>query len=642
MMSRCRLARSALVLALSFVCLPTFAEDPNPPSIRSNRGAWAIRRQWNRAETLHYARWVERIYAMKTHGTVEQRIAKLQRILTDPEMNLLETPAFLGQGSNRQLPLSVIRNMHGMLDCGKLTAFLPAYYAYRRALPWMVAYVTSGGGDVRTAARNIPVGCANSFTSGSVSSFFRHAVGGFGSGNYRVNLTGKNAHLSDTVPVALTREFLMPGCINYVDGHCLLLAKASEYDELHFLNSSTTRTRDIFTYNGMNTVSGVTPKGTNPDDEWDGCFQGLRVLRYPIAETDSHGRVTRVRRRTNKEMEEFGFSTEQYLRIREIIDNHYIDEGGLKPESFHDFIRLRMKTVDTVAPLEFMDAYADELLDVYKLREDFVQDAWRDVLRGGPITYPEERRNENIFQAFGRWETWSSPSSDVDRRNKYFYLADWCEYVIRMYGLVPGFVDLAGLEHYAIRSQAGLAHALVDEKNRAFAQRTMHYTKSTGEEVELSLLDIEKRLYDLSFDPNHPPELRWGAPMGSAERASAPDRPTPVSRGVRVPMEDAYRWQAFYRSLGQRETEMSCLRGMFTDRYPIRPKFDHQLSKWFSSDTPVAIAAEPEPIVPPGPAVSRVILVPHGESAVRRTTTHSAREKKKAFKRLKRRQRPTR
>ena len=568
-----------LFLACTFV-FTALAEDPNPPSIHSTSGAWPIRRQWTPAETRHYARWVEHIYTMKTEGTVEQRTAKLERVLTDPEMNLLETPEFAGQGANPQLPLGVIRDMHNMMDCAKFTAFMPAYYAYRRALPWMTSVAKAGRGDIRTSPFNIPVGSVNSFEYGSVGKFFRNAVGWFISGNYRININSKNAHLSETVPVALNREYLMPGCINYIDGHCLLLARVTEYGELKFLNCSTARTRDIFTYNGMNTVTGITPRGTDPDNEWNGCFQGMRVLRYPIAVTNSRGRVIDVRRRTDEEMKEFGFSTEQYEVIREMYSKQYITEGELKPQSFHDFVRLRMKTVDSIAPLKFMEEYADELLDVYVLREEFVQNAWQDVRENGRITYPEERDDENIFQAFGRWETWSSPSSDVDRRNKYFYLADWLEYAIRLYGLIPSFVDLTGLEEYAIDSQSDLARALVAEKNRIFAERSMEYTNSKGEQVPLTLLEIEERLYDLSFDPNHPPELRWGAPEGSEERASAPETVTPVPGGARVAMEDAYRWQAFYRSLGQRETEMSCLRGMFTSGYPIRDKLDAQVGKW--------------------------------------------------------------
>ncbi len=607
----------ALFVLIFCSALPANADDPNPPSIHSNSGAWPIRRQWTPEETAHYARWVEHLYRMKTKGTVEQRIGKLERVLTDPEMNLLEDPAFLGEGSNPQLPAATIRAMHGLMDCGKFTAFMPAYYAYRRALPWMTSVVRSGGSDIRTSTFNTPAGAANSFTSGSVGQFFGNAVGSFISGNYRVNLDGPNAEQSDTVPVALNRQFLIPGCVNYIDGHCLLLASVSEYGELRFINCSTTPTRDIFTYNGMNTVSGIPPRGENPDRPWEGCFQGLRVWRYPIAETDASGRVTSVRRRTNEEMKVFGFSTEQYEVIHEIYTNQVIAVGELRPKSFHDFLRLRMKSVDIIVPVKFMEECADELLDAYVQRERFVQDAWRDVRANGPIIFPENRGNENIFQALGRWETWSSPSSDIDRRNKYFYLADWMEFALRLYALIPASIDKTGLEKYSIQSQSDLAVALIAEKNRIFAERGLAYTNSAGSKVQLTLLDIEQRLYDLSFDPNHPPELRWGAPQASDERSSAPETYTPTPGGGRIAMEDAYAREAYYRVLGQRETDASYLSDMFTTGFPVRDKLDAQVGKWGPS-TPVVIAGntatpaaspaqEPAPATvtetPPGPSI---------------------------------------
>jgi len=601
---------AALILALS-AGFGAAAVDPNPPSIRGG-GAWPIRRQWTPAETQHYAKWVEHLFDMKTKGNVEQRTAKLERMLTDPEMNLLQNPEFLGEGSNPQLPLGVIRTMHSMLDCAKFTAFIPAYYAYRRALPWIAATVYSGerGVDIRISAFNYPTRGANSHEYGSVSEFFNAAVGHFISGNYRVNLNGKDAGLSDTLPVTLTRQYLMPGCLNYLDGHCLVLAKVTEYGELYFLNCSTTNTRDIFTYNGMNAVGGITPRGSDPENEWKGCFQGLRVPRYPIAETDSHGNVIRVRRRTNEEMRQFGFSTEQYDVVREMYTSHQIEEDGLKPQSLHDLIRLRMKTVDKVVPAEFIAAYCDELLMAYKEREWFVTDAWNDVKRNGYIVYPEDLDNDNIFQATGRWETWSSPSSDVDRRNKYFYLADWMEYVVRMFGMKPSFVDLKGLEAYDINSQADLAAAMIAEKNRHFKEKFLEYTHSSGRKVKLTLADIEARLYDMSFDPNHPPELRWGAPPDSPEREGMPKTFTPVPKGARVPAEEAYRLQYFYRTLCQRETTTSYLRGMYTTGFPIRDKLDAQVGKWSYATEPllhpVAPPPPPEPVIvaPKGPDLS--------------------------------------
>jgi hypothetical protein len=456
----------------------------------------------------------------------------------------------------------------------------------------MMTYVSPVKGDPRIAPNNIPVGFESSFTSSSADAFFKAAVAGFGSGNYRVEPNNKNSQWSDTVPVAINREFLMPGSINYTDGHCLILGEVDKYGELKFLNASTTVTKDIFTYNGMNTVVGITPLNRDdPANAMVGCFQGLRVPRYPIAETDSSGRVTKVRRRTDDEMQEFGMSVEQYAKIADMVQFHRIEEDGYTLQSFHEFIRYRMKTVDQVLPMQFLVEYTDELLEMWKARESFVQDAWADVQKNGPIVYPEEQSNENIFQALGRWETWSSPSSDVDRRTKYFYLADWMDNAIRWYESQPQLVDISGFENYGVKSTSDLAVAIVKEKNRLFAAKTMQYTNTAGEKITLSLSDLEKRLYDLSFDPNHPPELRWGAPEGSDERATAKQTYTPVPGGARVPMEESYYLQTYYRCLGQRETEISCLRGMFTVGFPIRDKFDAQLAKWIDDSAKAEMLA---------------------------------------------------
>jgi hypothetical protein len=164
------------ILLLVALCASAAWADPNPPTLRSNQGAWPITRQWTLAEAEHFGKWLDHIYQLKTKGTLDQRMAKVDKIITDPAMNLLEDPAFRGSGSNPQLPAGIIRTMHHYMDCGKFTAFMPAYYAYRRGLPWITTVVASGGGDVRTADNNIPINAVNSFTTSSLSEFFNAAV----------------------------------------------------------------------------------------------------------------------------------------------------------------------------------------------------------------------------------------------------------------------------------------------------------------------------------------------------------------------------------------------------------------------------------------------------------------------------------
>jgi len=358
----------------------------------------------------------------------------------------------------------------------------------------------------------------------------------------------------------------------------------------------------------------MTPGEPNP---LKGCFQGLRVFRYPIAETDSHGNVTKVRRRTDQEMEEFGASIEEYEKVTQVTTEHVIVEDNLRLQSLHEFIRYRMKSVEKIVPMEFMHEYVNELRDMYQMRDMFVQDAWKNVKANGLIMYPEELEDDNIFQSVGRWEDWSSPSSDVDRRNKYFYLADWMDNAIRWYESAPHLVDLKGFESYNIKCKEDFAEAIVAEKKKVFAENFIEYTNTVGEKVKLSLADIEARIYDMSFDPNHAPEIRWGAKPGTPEYATAKINPTPVPKGGMVPFEIAFAKQAYYRTVCQRETERSYLRNMFTAGYPVRVKFDQQLDKWLYGRYPerLAQASQTAGVTPPVPAAAAPAATPAQQAA---------------------------
>ena len=146
-----------LLMVLSASFAGAAAQDPNPATLHSTRGAWPLYRQWNRAELHHFAAWISHIYDRKANGNPEQRLAKLERVLTDPEMNLLLDPAFLGEPANPQVDLASIRAMHRIVDCHKLVMSLAAYYSCRRGLPFMFSTVRSSDGtDIRTAFSTIP------------------------------------------------------------------------------------------------------------------------------------------------------------------------------------------------------------------------------------------------------------------------------------------------------------------------------------------------------------------------------------------------------------------------------------------------------------------------------------------------------
>ncbi|MBI2425201.1 MAG: hypothetical protein HYV27_20410 [Candidatus Hydrogenedentes bacterium] len=566
-----------------------YAVDANPPSLHSERGAWPITRQWTLEETRHFAEWVHHIYEKKSGGSREERVAKLERILTDPQMNLLLDPGFAGDGCNDQLDIGIICAMHRVVDCAKLTVAFSTYYSYRRGLPWVIGRVRAcDGGDVRTAACAIATGEINSFEYDSAERFFRDAVTDTCTGNFRVELTGAGPGLSDTLPVALSREYLIPGCMYYVDGHVSILAEVTPYGAPRFLDATVAASRDVYAHNGFNAVNGMTPKRSGArGQEYAGCFRGFRVYRWPVAEVNEGGVVSRVRRRSDEEMRAFGYSSEQYDRIEELIATQRIMENAVPIDSYHQFLRLRLRSNDRVDPAAELRQFADEMVASCEEREQRVQEGWREVNENGPVGFPEDSDQGNVFTAGGRWGEYASALADTAWRAKYFELADEIDNAIAWFDRNAEEVNAEALQMHGIWSHADLAYAVLRAKERIFGGAAFEYKNSAGASVRLTLLEVEKRMYDLSFDPNHPPELRWGAPPGSLEAQTCPSRSTLLPGGGAMAMEEAYRREAYYRSRMHWEPDPSYLREMFTEGYPVLDKLDQRLrQRWFDGSSP--------------------------------------------------------
>lgn len=586
-----------LVLMISvsvFRSTPAFAEDPNPASLHSNRGAWPLYRQWNLAERDHFAAWIARIYDRKANGTVTQRLAKFEQVLSDPDMNLLLDPEFIGSPCNPQPDVASILAMHRVVDCHKLSMSLGAYYACRRGLPFMFSYVRAvDGSDTRTADATYPLGAVSSFEYTSAHQFFVDATVGTCTGNLRVPPFGENSELSDTCPVAINPKFLVPGCLYYLDGHVLVLAKVEPSGNVRFLDATTSYTRDLYVFNSLNAVTGITPRRSeNGGRAYDGCFRGFRMFRYPVAETDGDGKVVRVRRRTDAEMREFGFSTEQYEKMEELVKEGKITEDGHTFGSIHQLIRYRLRGPKPLQVQQLIQNYAEQAREHLQQRDAAVQAAWADVQANGPIEYPDDGADWNIYTAGGRWGQFSTALTDTEFRAAYFDFMEEMDAVIQWIDVDCAYLDLDGFNRHAIWSTSDLAWAFVSAKNRVFKATTFDSTDSRGNTETLTLSDLEKRLFDLSFDPNHPPELRWGKTTVS-EGIEVPPSPTPLRDGKLAPMMEAYRYQAYYRSLTHREIGETPLYEMPLSGFPVRQVInDYLWPKWRGYPTP--------PLVPHG------------------------------------------
>jgi hypothetical protein len=111
----------------------------------------------------------------------------------------------------------------------------------------------------------------------------------------------------------------------------------------------------------------------------------------------------------------------------------------------------------------------------------------------------------NIYGADGDWEAFSTPGRDQKLRSSF-------KNIFQLINTTAG-------AHTSASHTLVAKYAAIWKSHQASCKIT--YTNSAGDPVNLTLDDIQARLFDLSFDPYECVEMRWGAyPKNAAEYAT--------------------------------------------------------------------------------------------------------------------------
>ena len=97
---------------------------------------------------------------------------------------------------------------------------------------------------------------------------------------------------------------------------------------------------------------------------------------------------------------------------------------GAEAGSFHQFLRLRLRTADRFRLRADLQAFAEEVAARLREREQRVQEARRDVAENGPVAFPEGSAAANVYTAHGRWGRLATALEDAELRGRYFELAE--------------------------------------------------------------------------------------------------------------------------------------------------------------------------------------------------------------------------
>lgn len=353
------------------------------------------------------------------------------------------------------------RQINFYADCADLPYVLRGYYAYKRRLPYIFNQVNGGRYTVQPNQTATVVD--NLSFEGSVQSFFSQIANYVHTGNFR---TAPDATDSATYPIKITRETLRPGAIFYSpEGHVAAVCQVEDDGTIRLIDGHPDQTVTRIRFS-----SKLTWKSTARTGGFR-AFRTVRVVNGGVRFVEDNEALA------GHSEEQYEFGGAYYEKIRERLNQVQIDPLT----QFENYIR--------------EDVFA-EVLD----RKAAVEIGW-EIGRQREIAV-----TSNIYGAEGDWENFSSPSRDIRLRRAMLGVPDQARVLMELLRDKPD--QSADRRH---RDPAKLGYELLELKQNLFDELAFDYTNSNGEPVRLTLLDLEKRLFRLSFDPNHSPELRWGA-----------------------------------------------------------------------------------------------------------------------------------
>jgi hypothetical protein len=421
--------------------------------------------------------------------------------LRDPAQNLLFN--HLGEREDEALSLAP--------DCADLPYFLRAYFAWKLRLPFAFRPCSRGKAGVAPRCGELISNAQPIEADSELNAFSRFVREHVGAGVHSASArTLPDDETTDLYPLPMTREAIKPGSV-FADpyGHTIVVAQ--------------------WVPQGLRGQGLLIGADAQPDATvarrrfWAGNFlftpdtrevgAGFKAFR-PLAEDASTASLTALDARALAANRDFApKSLEQYTG------------------SQSDFYT-RMDALIYPRPI----ALADRLEQLVSALHEQVERRVEAVAVGEAGVLKLARSVEMpegyaVFETSGPWEDFATPSRDMRLLIAIDAVRSLPEDVVARparYGLGEGDAEAARGE------LAGMLEG-------ALKARRVQYARSDGSRFELTLADVLARsqALEMGYNPNDCPEVRWGAPAGSAERATC-QRTAPAAQQAAMEAQRAW------------------------------------------------------------------------------------------------------
>ena len=471
---------------------PKVAEPPRP-KLGPATGRW----RWR----ISKAAWSvedERDYEAFIRGIGESDCETVHKCLTSATAN----PRF----HDKHPPA-----MQFFADCADLPYILRAYFAWQRELPF--SFSVRYDGHPRTPNQKGKLSgnrIADRFDivgPGPDPRLALPAVYQFvSSEHFRTPPAYKGEFLPDHYPIRITRESVLPGTVIFdPDGHLAVVYKVTEDGRIQYIDAhpDNSLTRGHFNR-----------EFSRAEPAMGAGFKRWRPQKLVGAKAARDGSLDGGKVVLTKDSDLADWSDEQFFGNKKPTPKAWeaaVFEIDGETLDYHDYVRLRLAFPGfKYNPIEEVRSSVRQLCRDLRYRADAVDLA----IKAGIHKRPQpDKLPHNIYASKGDWETYSTPSRDARIKTGLEELRDETARFLELAKARSGILDYAGAD-----LRADLLRVYTEET----AACAITYIRTDGKPKELSFEEIKRRLFNLSFDPHHCIERRWGATEPD-ELSSCPD-----------------------------------------------------------------------------------------------------------------------
>lgn len=175
---------------------------------------------------------------------------------------------------------------------------------------------------------------------------------------------------------------------------------------------------------------------------------------------------------------------------------------GFAVRKFTEFVRRSMAT-EKINPVNEFTAQLSGLCENFQERMLSVDLATQKKihLMDHPDTLPQ-----NLFMTSGIWEDYATSGRDARLRKRFVDIKETIQDRFDEWKS-----NIPESEKSITYSGTDLRKDLLRAFNKVIVECSMYYRNSAGQNIPLPIEVAIRRLYKMSFDPYHCPELRWGA-----------------------------------------------------------------------------------------------------------------------------------